>query len=373
MKIVLLASMNSIHTIRWVNSLSDRHHEIYLITQDPSSKHRLNKSVKVYQLPFRGKLGYFFNLPFLKYFLKLIKPEILHAHYAGGYGVLGFLSNFHPFILSVWGNDVYKTPYNSPLHKILIKKAILSSDGVCSTSNTMTKQVLRLCPEISHEKLTITPFGIDLGIFAPCDKFIQNKNENITIGTVKTLKSKYGIDILIRSFYEVINKFQENETLKNNIKLNLLIVGEGPQQRSLVEMVEKLGLNSIVRFTGFVPHHKINEYLNTFDVYVAVSRCDSESFGVAVLEASACGLPVVVSNVGGLPEVVIDGKTGIVVEKENVEATADAIMRFILDSSLREKMGQAGRAHVIDNYDWEKSVSIMEGVYHKVMETIKSQ
>ena len=107
--------------------------------------------------------------------------------------------------------------------------------------------------------------------------------------------------------------------------------------------------------------------LNRLNVYVAVSRLDSESFGVAVLEASACGLPVVVSDVGGLPEVVIEGETGLVVERENPEATASALEELVFDDEMRKKMGEAGRNHVIRNYEWTACVRRMERVYEKVV------
>ena len=362
MKIVILAGQNSIHTVRWVNSLSDRNYEIHLITQHPSTEHQLNNSVKVYQLPFRGMLGYFLNVPFLKYFLNQIKPDILHAHYAGGYGVLGYLSNFHPFILSVWGSDVYTTPYNSPLHKILIKNSLRSADRVCSTSRVMGEQVLSLCPDLDPDKLSITPFGIDTNKFI-CHSKTENSN-TITIGTVKTLEHTYGIDILIKSFHRVFCDLQKYSPDIAS-QLRLLIVGDGSLKPEFQNLAKSLRIDDITEFTGFIRHNKVPQYLNNLDIYVAVSRC--ESFGVAILEASACALPVIVSNIGGLPEVVIDGETGFIVEKENVEASADAIMKLILDSSLREKMGDNGRRHVCDNYNWEKSVSIMEEVYRKVI------
>ena len=89
---------------------------------------------------------------------------------------------------------------------------------------------------------------------------------------------------------------------------------------------------------GAVPHKDVPRYLNQMDIYVAASRLDSESFGVAVLEASACELPVVVSNAGGLPEVVEDGVTGYIAPKEDVAATATAIGKLIASSAERDRL-----------------------------------
>lgn len=101
--------------------------------------------------------------------------------------------------------------------------------------------------------------------------------------------------------------------------------------------------------------------MNRMDVFCAPSL--SESFGVAVIEASACETPVVVSNVGGLPEVVIDEVTGFIVEPKHVEQLAEKILILVNDQSLRKQMGAAGRKFVLENYAWEKNVDTMESIY----------
>jgi glycosyltransferase involved in cell wall biosynthesis len=117
-------------------------------------------------------------------------------------------------------------------------------------------------------------------------------------------------------------------------------------------------------FIDAVPNGQVPTLLNRFAVYAALSR--NESFGVAIVEASACGLPVVVTRVGGLPEVVVDGDTGLVVEREDVQAASDAILRLMKDPSLRKKMGEAGRRRVSAKYPWSESVAQMERTYAKV-------
>ncbi|MEA5598790.1 glycosyltransferase [Rivularia sp. UHCC 0363] len=361
MKIAFLAPANSIHTLRWVNALAERGHNVHLITQNQAID-IIHNNVIVHQLPFRYLPGYFLNTFSLKRILKNISPQLLHVHYASGYGTLGRLSGFHSLILSVWGSDVYDFPNNSPVHKNIVKNNLLAADWVCSTSEAMAKQTRNICPELKN--LSITPFGIDV------DKFISNyeyKNSNyITIGTIKTLAPKYGIDILIKAFAQV------HKELKNTFpeianKLRLLIVGGGQDQIKLELLVKELGIAEFTEFTGRVSHIEVPKYINHLDIYVAVSRLDSESFGVAVIEASACALPVIVSNVGGLPEVVQNEITGIVVERENIQATADAIIRLIKEPILRKKMGTAGRQYVLENYEWNENVTRMEKVYEQVL------
>ncbi|BBI60620.1 hypothetical protein HSBAA_19260 [Vreelandella sulfidaeris] len=100
------------------------------------------------------------------------------------------------------------------------------------------------------------------------------------------------------------------------------------------------------------------------DIYVALSR--RESFGVAIIEAGAARRPVVVSDAGGLPEVTLNNKTGLVVRRENPQAAADAIEQLVLNPELRLQMGEAGKQHVNENYSWDACIKIMERVFEKL-------
>ena len=292
--------------------------------------------------------------------LKKIKPDILHAHYASGYGTLGRFCGFHPYVLSVWGSDVYDFPYESPLKLRLLQKNLRAADLVASTSYVMARQTHKICKGLST--ISVTPFGIDIRSFKP--DATRKHSDVITIGTVKRLAHKYGIDTLIKGFAEVRNSLAKSEKHIAS-RLRLLIVGGGRDRESLERLVDSLKIADVTEFTGAVPYDSVPDYLNRLDIYVAASRL--ESFGVAILEASACALPVVVTNMGGLPEVVEADVTGKIVRRDDHIALAKAIKQLVIDESLRKRMGQAGLKRVLDHYTWEDSVSIMEGVYQRAV------
>jgi len=356
--IALLAGIGSIHTTRWANALADRGHDVHLITL-----HRggdiISEKVNVHRLPFLGNKGYFLNVPFLRKLLRKFKPDLLHAHYASGYGTLGRLSGFHPYMLSVWGSDVYDFPYQSPFKMRLLQKNLEAADLIASTSYVMAKQIHKIC---KGSRTHITPFGVDTELFKPS---ASPKNKvTVTIGTVKKLAFKYGIDTLIKGFAEARNFLAKNNKHTAS-KLRLLIVGGGEDRKPLERLVDSLNIVDVTEFTGAVPHALVPEYLNKLDIYIAASR--SESFGVAILEASACALPVIVTDVGGLPEVVEAEVTGKIVERDDYIALVKAIEQLVIDKSLRKSMGQAGLQRVMTHYTWRESVSIMENVYRKVI------
>ena len=359
MKVAFLAGQNSLHTVRWANAMVKKVEELHLLTMHQPSD-PIDERVKIYNLPNLGLPGYFLNAGKTRKLLAEIKPDLFHVHYASGYGTLGRLSGFHPLLLSVWGSDVYDFPATSWLHRALVAANLKEADWVASTSNVMAEQTRSLCGDI--ERLSITPFGIDVDKFAPQP---QQDPNYLTIGTVKKLMPKYGIDILIKAFAQARQAIAKSPELE--AKLRLLLVGDGFQRQELEALAKKLDVDRVTTFVGAVPHEAVPHYLNQMDVYVAASRLDSESFGVAVLEASACELPVVVSDVGGLPEVVTDGVTGYIAPKEDVAATAEAIGKLIASGTERDRLGKAGRKLVLDRYVWSENVDLMYEIYKQLL------
>ena len=360
MKVAFLAGQNSIHTVRWANAMVEKVSELHLLTMHQPSD-PIDSRVKIYNLPHKGLKGYFLNTNQVQKILAEIQPDLLHVHYASGYGTLGRLSKFHPLLLSVWGSDVYDFPATSFLHRALVATNLRQADWVASTSEVMAQQTESLCPDITH--LSITPFGIDIEKFRPQPK--QDENY-LTIGTVKKLAPKYGIDILIKAFAQA-RKTAISQSPDLEQKLRLTIVGDGNQRDELESLAQQLKIDHVTNFVGAVLHEQVPDYLNQMDIYVAASRLDSESFGVAVLEASACELPVVVSDAGGLPEVVQDQVTGYIAPKENVAATADAIVKLIQSKSDRQRLGAAGRKLVLERYVWQENVDLMRSTYDQIL------
>lgn len=359
MRIAFLAKRQSIHTVRWVNALADRGNDVHLISSVEVGE-ELHDSVHFHPLPFRPPAGFFLNRRPLQRLLRTIKPEVLNTHFASGYGTLARLSGFHPNVLSVWGSDVYAFPSKSPLHAWLVRENLKLADWVCSTSADMARQARTIFP---HQRVSVVPFGIDTSLFSPLPS--TRPSDVITIGTVKALDQRYGIDVLLRAFAELRRRVaQEHPDLAGSLRL--LIVGGGPEADSLRGLARELGIDGVTRFAGPVPHEEVPLYLHQMEIYVALSRL--ESFGVAVLEASACALPVVVSDVGGLPEVVVDGRTGIVVPGDDATAASVALVSLVTDASLRNKMGLAGRLHVEQEYSWDSSVERMEAVYKQTID-----
>jgi len=224
----------------------------------------------------------------------------------------------------------------------------------------MALEVGRLAPELALP--FVIPFGVDIKKFAPAPTD-HAQTDQIVIGTVKTLAHIYGIDLLIRAYAQLLADPAVLAAGLSN-RLHLRIVGTGPDRLSLEALAEAESLSDRIEFVGAVPHSRVPEMLRGLDVFVAASR--QESFGVAVVEASACGVPVLVTDVDGLSEVVEQNRTGIIVPRENVDSLASAMKLLTLSAPLRRRLGQEGRASVQRRYDWDESVTRMIECYEKV-------
>ena len=370
MKILLLSDPSNSHTVKWANALKAKGIDLFLFGLsefDPSPYH---PDIKIDSLKtpsfIKNKLNgnflksvYLAKLPALKRIIKSFQPDILHAHYAASYGLIGALAQFHPFINSIWGIDISIFPKISFLHKSIIKFALKSSDALTATSIYL----LREAQNYTEKKFMVIPFGIDINEFKPTNTRLQFENTDIVIGTVKHLEHKYGLEYLLETFSILTKNFPDQS-------LKLLIVGGGSMEHRLKELAKKLMVDNNTVFTGKVSHNKISEYHNMMDIEVYLS--DFESFGVSVIEASACEKPVVVSDVGGLPEVVDHNETGIIVPPKNPQLAARAIGNLIRDKELRVRLGKAGRVKVGKNYNWVENVEQMINLYDTVVRNGKN-
>ena len=132
------------------------------------------------------------------------------------------------------------------------------------------------------------------------------------------------------------------------------------RHRTIQRFVEKHGIGLIVKDIEELP-----ELLRNVDIFVMPSI--REEFGVAAVEAQAMEIPVVSTRVGGVPEVVLDGETGILVEPGDSEQLAQAILTLIENPALRRQMGKRGREHVLANYRWEDNAALMENLYQRIV------
>lgn len=354
MRIAIVSSGSSIHVKKIANALCERGHKIELFTLKGHEKllEDFDKRVKIHILPFSAPWGYYLNAPKLRSMLKKGKFDLLNCHYASGYGTLARLAKYHPFALAVFGSDVFEYPYKSKWHMKRVIKNLDCADVITSTSNVMAAEVRKFYTK--ERPIYVTPFGVDMNIFHPVK---TEKDDAFEFGIVKKIEPKYGIKTLILAYQKFREKHPQDKT-------RLVLYGRGSYLEEYKQFIVDEGLSECVFFKGFIQNEKVPQAFSKMDV--ALFPSESESFGVAAVEAMGCGTPVVVSDASGFTEVVENGVTGIIVPKKDIQALTDAMEKmFQMSDEERRKMGNAGIERVRELYNFEENMdTYIEAINH---------
>lgn len=215
---------------------------------------------------------------------------------------------------------------------------------------------------VPRHKIRYIPNGVDTERFKPVQKLRATKRKELLLNddyfcwlAVGRFHPQKDYTCMLRSFAEVA---------KARPDVLLIIAGDGPLRPEMEKLASALGIAEQVRFLGV--RQDVPELMNAADAYVMSSAW--EGMPNVLLEASATGLPIVATNVGGNSEIVLDGKTGFLVPPKDPSALAQAMLRLMdLPKEERQKMGQAGREHVLVNFSLERVVDMWESLYTELI------
>ena len=281
--------------------------------------------------------------------------EVLHLHmvHATILGILVGLSGADTRIL-VTKHYVYRA-IRSPVLRLLDRILTNRADAVAAVSTPVRDDLLAHGADGS--KVQVIHNGIDLEAFdraasEPIEALRRSEGE-LLLGCVGNLHPIKGHVHLIRAMPRVLADFPE---------ARLIMIGEGPERGSLERLATSLGVGHAVRFAGF--RADVPAVMRQIDICVQPSL--QESFGIVLLEAMAAGVPVLGSNVEGIPEIVTDGVTGRLVSPADPDALGSALCEMIRDADIRRNMGLAGRKRVEDSFDIRETVKAYEDLYARL-------
>lgn len=361
MRICYLAGGRSVHVQKWVRFFAERGYDVYLATFNETSQ---IEGVKVRKLRYFSKLAYPFRILTVRKAIKEINPDILHAHYVSHYGVYGALSGFKPFVVTVWGSDIFIDPKKSMAKKYFVKYALKKADLITTDSLSSMKTIVDF--GVDEEKVKLIVHGVDLGVFHPIENNEEFKKElcirqnyQVVIST-RNLERVYDIGTLIKAIPYVIDECPNTY---------FLIVGDGTLRHHLEELACKLGVAENVRFVGSVSNREMPKFLGSSDIYVSASLSDTRS--VSLLEAMACGLPVVVTDLEGNKECVKEEVNGFLFSKGDFKALGEKIIYLLGDEDTRRRFGVINRRYVEKEGSYEKEMKKMEKLYKELVEAYR--
>ena len=343
--------------------LIKRGHSVKVVCADePKSDLTEIDGINVQRLNYIGKISNT-NIT-LGLFFALLKEnfDIIHTHFPSPWSadismIISFLKR-KPLILT-YHNDVVKTGklgvltevYNLVFLKLLLKrsaKILITQPEYINRSKYLYKY---------KNKIEVIPNGIDTKIY-----FQKNINKIPNQIFFLSILDKYhtykGLDCLIKAIKIVKTKIPD---------IILIVGGSGDMIKNYKFLAKKLELEKNIEFRGFIESNKLIDLYNQSELFVLPSTGIQEGFGIVLLEALACGTPVIATNIVGIAKEIKDNKCGIIIPCNDAKKLAQAIIRIIKNINLQKKMKIKGKLLIQDKYDWSKNVKMVENLYLEVI------
>ncbi|WP_269236635.1 N-acetyl-alpha-D-glucosaminyl L-malate synthase BshA [Flavobacterium flavigenum] len=353
--------------------LARRGHEIHFITySQPVRLALLNPNVHYHEVNV-PEYPLFHYQPYelalsskLVDMVKLYKIELLHVHYAIPHAYAGYMAKQMlkneginlPMVTTLHGTDITLVG-NHPFYKPAVTFSINKSDYVTSVSQSLKDDTLKLFK--IKNKIKVIPNFIELDKVvkdpqAPCHRSVMaNENERI-ITHISNFRKVKRIPDIIKIFY----------LIQKEMPAKLMMVGDGPEKENAELLCQELGIQDKVIFFG--NSNEIDKILLLTDLFLLPS--ETESFGLAALEAMACGVPVISSNSGGLPEVNFDGVSGYLSDVGNVEEMAANAIKILKDDKVLKEF-KNNALEVAKKFDIKNILPKYEALYQKAIDDYK--
>jgi glycogen synthase len=344
---------------RFVPAMHRRGHQLAVVTShgelelpDEAEYH----GVPVHRFPFRAALGggnitqLFQARQSVARLKRTFAPDLIHLYGVGAGAVFHFnTGDAHPApVLLTIHAEVLRDQAGG--RDSLLEKALRSARWVSCVSTAVRGAALGLVPEIE-------PYSsvIHNGAETPAVPPTPPPPGAPRVLCLGRLVADKGYDLAVAAFADVLRRFPE---------ARLVVAGDGPMRAALERQTAELGLTGAVEFVGWVPADKVPELINSTSLVVMPSR--REGLPLVGVQAAQMARPVVATRVGGLPELIVDGATGVLVDREDSRALAEAISFFLDRPSEIARYGEAARTRVADLFSWSRHVDAYDALYHRL-------
>jgi len=352
LRLAFLTIGRHIHTERWIRWLADRGHECHLLTVQPGPV----PGVRVHDI--RSAAGpkpirYGFSLLTVRRLLRRLRPDLLNTHFLTGYGYWGDFSGFHPNLLTVWGDDVYVTPFENRLKHWLARRALRHCDALTGDSVDILQRAVALGADPGRAYRIL--WGVDFARFQPRHDREWRRAAGFPDDAVVFYSPRsftqpyYNVDVIIAAAAAVRRRLPA---------ARFLFSGYEGDPTPFWDLARRAGIADVTVFRGRLPHAEFARALQASDVFLSVPSVDATA--VSLLEALACGRAVVVSALPSSLEWVRDGRTGLVVPPRDAEALAAAMERLGRDADLRRRLGEAAAAAVRPQAGFDRNMAWVE-------------
>jgi phosphatidyl-myo-inositol dimannoside synthase len=257
-----------------------------------------------------------------------------------------------PFVLYAHGNEILAALQGA---WEIPRRALRTADRVLANSRFTSTLVERVGTD--PDRVEVVYPGCDTELFMPREpspalreRILGPRRDGPVLLTIGNLVARKGHDLVIQALSRMVAQIPD---------VTYVIVGEGPHGRRLEELANAIGIRNHVVFAGRREEAELPDLFALADIFVMPSRadfagCDVEGFGLVFLEAGACGKPVVGGRSGGIPEAIVDGATGFLVDPEDPEDLARVLTQLLQDRDLMQRLGEQGRHRVLREFTWTR-------------------
>ncbi|HOD36076.1 MAG TPA: glycosyltransferase family 4 protein [Syntrophales bacterium] len=289
--------------------------------------------------------------------------DLIHAHQLFPVGCACSMTakKFNvPVVVSARGADVHTYPRMHAKIMDFTQSVIRETDKITAVSRSLAEQIYDLAAPRST--IDVVYNGIDFAKFRP----MANQSDlRVKLGLPATGVGLCMISRLMKTkgIYELLNAFKAVASADDTVWL--AVVGEGPLRSMMIDWLNHHQLQTRVILAGFRSHDEIPYWINASDIFVFPSY--NEGLPNVILEAMACGRPIIATEVGGIPEVVTHGTNAILIPPRTVDPIINAMQKLVFSPQLRQSMGLNGLHHIRSNFSWEKSADSLIGVYREAI------
>jgi glycosyltransferase involved in cell wall biosynthesis len=314
LRLLVLSNGSVYHTQRWADYFVDRGDWVHVASVEPHLPSRA-ETRRLPALAPIAALRYPLVLPWLKRLAARVEPDVVVGHFVPNYGFLAALLGRHPAVCVVWGSDVLINAARSRFHLWRARFTLERLDLVLVDAELAARKIADL--GIRPRRMETLTFGVDVDRFRPP---AGTRPDPPVVLSIRQLLPIYRVDLLVRAVPLILKRARA--------AFQVRIVGQGSERPRLAALADSLGVGDRITFVGGgLDESRLIEEIQRASIYVSTSASDTTS--VSLLEAMACGVPPVVSDIAGNREWITNGENGILVSLDGPDALADGIVELL--------------------------------------------
>ena len=360
MRLAFLSIGRHIHTERWIRWFAERDHECHLLTVQPGPVDGVTVHDITSDAPTKP-LRYWRSLQTVRRILDRLQPDLLNTHFLTGYGYWGHFCGVHPNVLTVWGDDIYVTPFENGLKAWLARRALASCDALTGDSIDILDVACRRLGADPGRAYRVL-WGVDFQRFHPQPAVEYRQRLGFAPDDVVFFSPRsytqpyYNIDVVIAAAARV----HEREP-----RARFLFAGYEGDPAPFERQVRAAGIEGVTRVVGRIAHDEFAIALNAGDVFISVPSVDATA--VSLLEAMSCGRGVIVSSLASAREWVRDGENGRIVAPRDIDQLTGAMLEYTADAGLRDRHGRAALADAAGQFGFDQNMQIVDAIFTRLI------